>query len=78
MFLRVVPPEDPDMLGLLGLIFTAFAVMWAGIAAVLGVVVIFVFVLPLLVLAVLFRAGFALIKLTAVLVLICLASVWLI
>jgi hypothetical protein len=66
------------MLGVLGPMLAAFMAIWAGIAAALGVALFFAFVLPLLVVAIVFRVGFALIKLTAVLVLICLASIWLI
>jgi hypothetical protein len=66
------------MLGILGLIIGFFALIWAGIAATVGVALIFVFLIPLIALAVLFRLGFALFKFAAVLLLLGFAAMWLI
>ena len=63
---------------MLGLIIGLFALVWASIAATVGVALLIVFLLPLIAFAVLFRLGFALFKFAAALVLIGLAAVWLI
>ena len=62
------------MLGLAAFIGGIFALVWAVTAASLGLVLLFAFLLPLLVFFLLFRLGFALMKVAAVFVLLCFAA----
>lgn len=61
-----------------GLMFGVFAMIWAAVTATVGLTLILVFLVPLLAVAILFRIGFVLFKLTAVLLLLGCAAFWLI
>ena len=63
------------MLAVLGFIGAMFALFWAGLFATIGLVVLFAFLIPFLIVALFFRIGFVFVKLAAVLLLVCLIAV---
>jgi hypothetical protein len=66
------------MLGLAAFLAGIFALIWSVVIASVGLVLIFACLVPLLILCLFFRFGFALMRATGVFVLLCIVAVWLI
>lgn len=64
------------MLGLLGFLGGMFALIWAGIAASIGLAVLFALLVPLLVLVLFFRLSLMVVKIAAAFVLVCFLAAW--
>lgn len=66
------------MLGLLAFIGGLFALVWTTVVASVGLVILFVLLLPLLIVALFFRIGFVFLKVVAAFVLLSFVCAWLI
>jgi hypothetical protein len=65
----------PVMSGLLGLIFGLFALVWAVVFTAVGLAALFALLIPLLILGIFFRVGLGLMRVAAVIMLLCVVAI---